>query len=61
MVDPIPGFSYLLEELKKFKLAYLHLVVVSRTSDTTHEVEYVWSISSTACPPHYHFISTDET
>ncbi|PMD36851.1 NADH:flavin oxidoreductase/NADH oxidase [Hyaloscypha variabilis F] len=39
MRDPIPGFSYLLDELKKFKLAYLHLVVVSRKSDTTHEVE----------------------
>lgn len=33
MEDPKPGFSYLVEELKKLKSAYLHLVVVSRLSD----------------------------
>ncbi|KAE9378848.1 NADPH dehydrogenase [Stipitochalara longipes BDJ] len=33
MEDPKPGFGYLVHELKKFKLAYLHLVVVSRLSD----------------------------
>ena len=42
MEDPKIGFGYFLEELKKFKLAYLHLVVVSRLSDYG-EVEYVTS------------------
>ena len=40
MQDPKIGFGYLLDELKKFKLAYLHLVVVSRLSED-FEIEYV--------------------
>lgn len=40
MEDPRPGFGYLLEELKMFKLAYLHLVLVSKLSDWG-EVKYV--------------------
>jgi NADPH2 dehydrogenase len=33
MEDPKPDFSFLVEEPKKLRLAYLHLVVLSRLSD----------------------------
>lgn len=53
MEDPIPQFSYLLQELKKLKLAYVHLVEsrISGNADveTTEKIDFaidIWSGTS---------------
>jgi NADPH2 dehydrogenase len=54
MADPIPGFSYLAEELKKLKLAYLHVVMpgVSGSTDveTTEKVDFLVNIWGKTSP-----------
>lgn len=53
MEDPVPQFSYLLQELKKLKLAYVHLVEsrISGNADveTTEKIDFaidIWSGTS---------------
>ncbi len=40
MQEPIPQFSYIVEELKKLKLAYLHLVESRTSGKSAVDAEY---------------------
>ena len=40
MQDPIPQFSYIVKELKKLKLAYLHLVESRTSGKSAVDAEY---------------------